>query len=428
MITTKTALVISITKIKKELDNLRSILDESDAEESKNIFTFLVKDIGVLINHFEIDETDEFEMIFLAGLFVEISNIIGIDTVDGVKLTSNWSKLPSQEKQSILDSLKQMSNKSDYFHSIQYIKEIKSNSTLLIEGFIKKVANFLINSDREITEFEKIKNKELNEMFKNDKNAVVNNNTSIISEYFTTNAIKFSNEGVLLQNHNDLKKILIQNQDTLINFDDDVIKKSLQCISFISSLEKDIRLSESRLNNLTSKELIDVWLEIISSQIRSYNYLFLIISQQIQSALINNYVNYYETNNILEKMGVFITKSEQTTHDLLSEINSNQNSMNDHLNLITNQLSSLDSNLHKLNDGVVNLTKSVVSVENSIQNGFNQVSNSLNGLSNAVSFEMSALNEKLESVGSAINYNNLITTVNAYQNHRTNKKLLSLLN
>ena len=175
----------------------------------------------------------------------------------------------------------------------------------------------------------------------------------------------------------DLKKILSLNQKTLNEFDKEFIKKIILTFKFLSDLEKNIQISEEKFKKINSSELVEALFETLFSEIRIFNYLFLMISKQIENALNNDYISYFEVNTIFDSMGIYISNSEKTTHDLLKKIIDNQDTLSGQLNFISNQLSSIEMGVNSLNQNVINLSKSVISLEMTMKNGFDEMSNNL---------------------------------------------------
>ena len=152
------------------------------------------------------------------------------------------------------------------------------------------------------------------------------------------------------------------------------------------------------------------------------------ISKQIENALNNDYISYYEVNTIFDSMGIYISTSEKTTHNLLTKISDGQTTLSNQLNLISNHLSSIESGINNLNQNVVKLTKSVISLEMTMKDGFNEMSNNLQSIGNSIDQGFNTLSSNLNEINSSIQFNNLITTINAYQNYRINSKITKLLN
>ncbi|MDA9267168.1 hypothetical protein N9P66_02240, partial [Salibacteraceae bacterium] len=100
MLTNNTSLVISTSKVKNELKKFRNEIYGFDKLKFESLYSALSLDIGILINHFEINENDENELKFLIGVFLDVSNLFGQSesNIDGITVVSNWNKLSSGQR------------------------------------------------------------------------------------------------------------------------------------------------------------------------------------------------------------------------------------------------------------------------------------------------------------------------------------------
>ena len=429
MLTNKTNLVISTLKVKNELKKIRDKISKLDESILKSFYSSLSLDLGILINHFRITEEDDYELMFIIGVSIDISMLFGLSDsrIDGVTVVSNWNKLSSSQKESQKQLVLNLSKSSDFFYSIQLANKIKGFDSKDLKKIIYLIADYLINSDGVKTDFEIKKRNEIEKIINNSSEKVINKNQIYISNLLSNNSIVAENGKVVLSEFDDLKKVLSLNQKILIGFDVDFIRKIILTFKFLNDLEKDIRVSEEKLNNCGSKELVETLFEALYSEIRIFNYLFLMISKQIENALNNDYISYYELNSTFDSMGIYISTSEKTTHDLLKKISDGQDTLSNQLNLISKQLSSIESGINSLNQNVINLTKSVMSLEMAMKDGFQEMSNNLQSIGNSINYGFNSLSENLTKINSSIRYSNLITTINAYQNYKVNSKVTKLL-
>ena len=430
MLTNKTSLVISTSKVNNELKKIRNEITKIDESKLSSFSSSLSLDLGILINHFKIKDDDDYELMFLIGVFIDISILFGQSDsrIDGVTVVSNWNKLSSSQRENQKKSILNLSKLSDFFYSIQLSKTIKGFDYTHTEKIILLITDYLINSDGIKTAFEIEKRRDIEKLINNSFEEVKETNINVISKLYSENSIKTENGKIVLTEFNDLKKVLSLNQIDLVEFDRDFIKKIIFTFNFLNNLGKDIRTSEEKFQKINSSELVEILFETLFSEIRIYNYLFLMISKQIENALSNDYISYHEVNTIFDSMGIYITNSEKTTHELLKKISEGQDTLSDQLNLISKQLSSIELGINSLNENVINLTRSVMSLEMTMKNGFEEMSNNLQSIGNSINEGFSSISQNLTKIHSSIQYNNLITTINAYQNYKINKKVTKLLN
>lgn len=429
MITNKTSLIISNSKVKNELKILKNSLYGLDETTIELFYSSLIVDVGVLINLFNITSDNEYELMFLSGVVIDITSIFGNSdsNIQGTSVVSNWDKLSTSQKENQKSLILKLSKSSDFFYSIQICDKIKEIKTDNVKKLILLISDFLIQSDGIATEFEKSKRKEIESLIHNSSDKVYSTNQKLIEELLFQNSISIENGEVILAKVTDLKKILSLNQTDLMNFDPKLIQKSILGFKFLGELENTIRESEKKLNNSSSTELVETFFESLYSEIRMFNYLFLIISKQIENSLNKDYIGYYEVDSVLDKMGLYVSNSEKTTHELLKKISDGQEVLSNQLKLISIQLSSIESGINKLNQNVLNLTKSVLNLERTIKDGFQELSFNLQNIGNSINQGFDSLTENLNQINSSIQYNNLISTVNAYQNYKINSKLTKLL-
>ena len=76
MLTNKTLLIVSISKLKKEIQIISKILEEKLPDKKDGILINLSIDLSVLVNLFQLSNNNEFEMLVCACTKIEIVNHI----------------------------------------------------------------------------------------------------------------------------------------------------------------------------------------------------------------------------------------------------------------------------------------------------------------------------------------------------------------
>lgn len=431
MVTNKTLLIVTSSKIKREIDVLSKFLkDNLSTDQFKIAISYLMKDVGVLANLFNLSDEDEFEMLICLSATAEMCNQAGVDIgISSIKLVSSWSSFPAASKMKLLDLVKKNIHKSDYFYSLKFLNEqnIKKAHKQTIH-FLEFLAKSVTEADSIITEIEKNRLKVFNDFISNSNLDIEKRSTNEIFKLFTDNKIEINSDNrIVLNTVMDLKKLVSSNQKSIVDFGQDKVRNLVQAISYLNNLEKDIRNTENKLNKADNIDMISVWFEILYGQIRSYNYIYLMITQQVGYALESDHFNFYELYQLMESMGMFVTTAEKQTMKLLEDINKGQETISGQLNLISSQLSSIESGINKLNQNVISLTNSVMSLESTLKDGFNQISHGLSEMTNTIASGMNNISKKLNSIDSSIKYNNLVSTINAYQNYRISQKVGQLL-
>jgi hypothetical protein len=377
---------------------------------------------------FKLDRKDEYERLVLLAVYIELMEVNGQSIgLSPIKIASMWPSLSNEKKEGILKSFEKLEEEPYSFSSIEYLNSTKKE---LIENqinFIKEIANYIVNADSLISDEELKYFENINKIITNSYSDVSKITKEKISQLITTNNITLFNDKLLIELPEELKKIISNNQDIFNSFGDTTILNSIQSVQFLDLHFKEIFIIWDKFSNSPNPVLAEAWFDILFTQISSYNKIYILVNNQINSVQQNDRVSYFEYYQTLDMMGIYTTGDNKKIQELLENISLNQQNISGQLKLITYQLHNIENGINKINDGLVQLTRSVKSLENTVSEGFYKNSIAINNLSNNISEGFNIVSDHLKSINSGINYNNLVTTINAYQTYKINSKMNKIL-
>lgn len=429
MITNRTALIVSISKLKARVNALFIDLSELDVESQDTFKYKLIQDIGYIINLFEIDESKEFECICCYSLYVEVLNSIpGMALgIDSTTLASSWQNIAPTKKNNLLMKLFELKGHSDFLSSLNHIWAHHRTHTEHVIKFFEYYGELIVGADGHLSEEEKYHIGLLLTMIENSQGNVSERKVTYLNKLLESNHLQLKNDTIDLNPFSDLRRVVVDSQAELMQFDPKFIGNVVKVLSFLDKSSHEIEHTYRKFGDTNNTQFIDVLFEALFSQVKIYNYTFTLLAYYIESALNKDYFSCHETEGILEARGLFMSASEIQTIEVLKEISAGQNQIGSVLNLISKQLDEIYTGINQLNENLVSLTNQVRSLEQTMQSGFNQISEGLSKMTFAIAEGMSILANKLDSINSSVQMGNMISAVNAYQSYRINQKVSKLL-
>jgi hypothetical protein len=193
--------------------------------------------------------------------------------------------------------------------------------------------------------------------------------------------------------------------------------------------QKDlIYQSVELLKLLEDVSYMNTLIDVIKNQIGSYNVVYLNSVTLIVCLCENELVVFYELYETFDNLGVFKTNYEKEVLDSLNSIGSNINNLNKNivhkLMIIEQQLKNISHGINELNSTMQQNIQAINNLEDSIVSSFKSLETSIGINFNQLSQNISGHLSKIES---GIAYNNLISTVSAYQLYKLNKQTKPLL-
>jgi len=190
---------------------------------------------------------------------------------------------------------------------------------------------------------------------------------------------------------NDFIKILNKNQNNVIQIDKNYIHQFVKISNFIKSKRENIQSIFSTISDTTDLLELNERVSLLKNQIHSYD-LLVFHSINMIGALINgNLIVFYEVYESFDKLKIFNSNWE---------------------NEVSDKLTSIDNKLDDLLYSIYNMEQNLIS--------------ELSNLSYVTQESFSDLNysiiDQLKEVGSSINTNNLLSSIQTYQLYRLAKK------
>lgn len=196
----------------------------------------------------------------------------------------------------------------------------------------------------------------------------------------------------VIQQDNEFMKILKSNQKIILDMEKsenrDFIKKFVKISNFLIDKEGELQSIFQRINDVTTLEQFDTFKSNLLSQIHFYNILRLNSLQMISSFIDDDRINFYLIYEKFDKLGVWNSNFE---------------------NQFLFKIDLMNSNIERLIIEIKEMSDTVNS--------------SLNDLTSIIEDNTFSLSDKLKEIGSKLDVSNLLSSINTYQNYKTNKRL-----
>lgn len=434
MITNKSLFIVAVNKVQYKVNNyLDQLSIKLSKDESDIVVTLLIKDLMSLSTVFKLNKDNEFEKLMLLTLFSNFQKFLGNDIgVNPLTLVSRWSQLDSKTKEDIFISIEKLSDNLYLFKSLLFLQN-KNDKELfeLTKDFILLSSHLIVNSDNVITEEERNQLELVNQIIENSNSIINLKLDEKIESLFSENKVEVINKKVSLPVIDDFRNIISKNQHELNQLESNSVRSFVKILTYLNKNEDEIHKMVKTLYESDNPDIVEFWFEGVYSIIRSQNLLYLNSLNMFSSLKKNNLMEYHEYYDFFDKLGVFMTGSETNFKNTLDSINENIQGMKisiiEKLDLISYQLNNIDGKLTKINDNIISVVKSVSSLESSINKGNKMLNDSISNLQNTIQINSEIISGQLKGLQSSMNYNNLVSTVNAYQNYRINSKISKLL-
>ena len=433
----KTRLLIFLNSFKSQLSIMVSDIETIIGKpNSEGIILNLANDFAAIPFYFDKDREDEYE--WLMG-FICYSSLLNSSYDNNllINLINNWNSFDSDRKDTFFSIISKHKKPFNTLNSIQELTKLNyegaltnhhfSNLTSQIESLLMKFSENLVSIDKLISDSEGEKLNTLKQIFIDsktiqiafDKNQYLNDKLSEIG--FDKNEINISEP-------DEIRNLILKNQENISKTERKYILEFLKLHKYLTNQKELIYQSIDILKLQEDKSYIDSWCEVINNQIGGYNLIYLNSVTLIVCFCENELVVFYELYETFDELGVFKTNYEKEVLESLNIIGSNINNLNNNivhkLMLIERQLinisdgirdlnSTMQLNIQAINDLEDSIVSNFKSLETSIGKNFNQLSNNISG--------------HLSKIESGIAFNNLISTVSAYQLYKINKQTKPLL-
>ena len=269
-----------------------------------------------------------------------------------------------------------------------------------------------INEKAEEEKKKNLKAAEERKSFLNDELNRYHNSRKLIIKRFD----KDSNGEIDLIPDNDFTKLLKMHQSSIAEIDKSHIQKFVKISNFILFKKKNIIelysqlsiLSKINSNDISEEQRLQLRNPSLSHfnrlssiedllQIENHTYESVIFHSisMITALLKNDLITFYEIFESFDKLGIFNSNWE---------------------NVVTEKLSNIEDKLSDLIESIKQLG--------------NQIEHSLDSLSYTYESSFTELNKsvtaQLTEIGSSLDFNNVLTGIQVYQNHKLNKNIKSI--
>ena len=433
----KTRLLIFLNGFKSQLSMTVSEIETViEKPKSEGIILNLANDFASIPFYFDKEREDEYE--WLMG-FICFSSLLN-STYDNsllINLINNWNTFDLNRKETFYSIISRYKKPFTILNSIQELARLNhegvitntdfKNLTSKIESIFIKFSENLVAIDKFISESE-------SEKLNNFKQILIDSKIVQISfdknQYLKVklSEIGLDNNKINIPEPDEIRNLILKNQDKISVIERNYILEFLKLYKYLTNQKELIYQSVELLKLQEERSYIDLWVEVINNQIGGYNLIYLNSVTLIVCFCENELVVFYELYETFDDLGVFKTNYEKEILESLNSIGANINNLNNNivhkLMLIEQQLINISCGIGELNSTMQQNIQAINNLEDSIVSSFKSLETSIGNNFNQLSLNISGHLTKIES---GIVYNNLISTVSAYQLYKINKQTKSLL-
>jgi len=196
----------------------------------------------------------------------------------------------------------------------------------------------------------------------------------------------------VIQHENEFYNLLKSNQSIILEMEKsenrDFTKQFVKLSNFLVEKEKNLQSIFKRISDIKEYENFDAFKSNLIDQIQFYNILRLNSLQMISSFIDDDRITFYMIYEKLDKLGVWNTNFE---------------------NQFLFKMDLLNSNINRLISEIKDMSQSI--------------NNSISELIFITQENTDSVTNKLKQIGSKLDTSNLLSTINTYQNYKTNQRL-----
>lgn len=256
------------------------------------------------------------------------------------------------------------------------IKDLKlSNADIkLLKDFVKCIIEFCQKwVDYIDSEEVNIKNK-----LKSSKNDLLNS------------LDKNGNGEVDVVEGNEFNILLKKHQKSIIEVDRTYVQQFVKVSSYLKTKKGNIQSIFNSIKDTPNQEVLNEYVEILKDEVHTYNLILFNSLNMIVSLVEDDMITFYEIHEMFDTLNMFDSKHEKDVSQKLTNIG----------------------------DGLKDLMYEVRRMGN-------KISNSIQELSYVTEESNRQLTNQLSDIDSTMKVGNLISTINTYQNYKTNRRINS---
>jgi hypothetical protein len=434
----KTRLQIFVNGFKSQLSTMVSDIETIVGKpNSEGIILNLANDIASIPFYFDKEREDEYEWLMGFICFNCLVNSSSYDNSFFIDLINKWNSFDFDRKNSFYSIISRNKKNLTILTSIQELARLNNDGKLTNSDFqnlTTRIEFLLITFSENIVSIDKFISESESEKLNHFKQILIDSKTLQTSIDLNQHLkdklaeIGFDNNQPNLPDSDEIRNLILKNQKKISSVDKKYILEFLKLQKYLKNQKDLIYQSVELLKLLEDVSYMNTLIDVIKNQIGSYNVVYLNSVTLIVCLCENELVVFYELYETFDNLGVFKTNYEKEVLDSLNSIGSNINNLNKNivhkLMIIEQQLKNISHGINELNSTMQQNIQAINNLEDSIVSSFKSLETSIGINFNQLSQNISGHLSKIES---GIAYNNLISTVSAYQLYKLNKQTKPLL-
>ena len=310
-------------------------------------------------------------IIVLDGVEFTIPLIIKLDEINSLEIKEN-----QKEKNKIyvwvgnyltFNGIKKVEGNQLWKYELDLIEEIKNLLGSITEKYNKTLNDEFVKSEK--VRLSKLKITQNNLLSQLDKDG--NGEVDVV-------------EG------NDFNILLKKHQKSIVEVDRNYVQQFVKVSSYLKTKKGNIQSIFNSIKDTPNQEVLNEYVEILKDEIHTYNLVLFNSLNMIVSLVEDDMITFYEIHEMFDTLNMFDSKHEKDVSQKLTNIGD-----------------GLESLMHEIKDVG------------------NQISNSIEELSYVTEESNRQLTNQLSEIDSTMKVGNLISTINTYQNYKTNRRLNS---
>ena len=189
---------------------------------------------------------------------------------------------------------------------------------------------------------------------------------------------------------NDFNLLLKKHQKSIVEIDRTYVQQFVKVSSYLKTKKGNIQSIFNSIKDTPNQEVLNEYVEILKDDIHTYNLILFNSLNMIVSLVEDDMITFYEIHEMFDTLNMFDSKHEKDVSQKLTNIG----------------------------DGLKDLMYEVRRMGN-------KISNSIQELSYVTEESNRQLTNQLSEIDSTMKVGNLISTINTYQNYKTNRRLNS---
>ena len=188
----------------------------------------------------------------------------------------------------------------------------------------------------------------------------------------------------------DFNTLLKKHQKSIVEVDRKYVQQFVKVSSYIKTKKSNIQSIFNSIKKTPNQRVLNEYVEILKDEIHTYNLVLFNSLNMVVSLIEDDMITFYEIHEMFDTLNMFDSKHEKDVSQKLTNIGVG--------------LKHLMIEIRKMSD---------------------QISESIGELSYVTEESNKQLTNKLSEIDSTMKVGNLISTINTYQNYKTNRRLNS---